>query len=164
MSTGSGWFGPQWAGPGNLIHKSRHTADTDEAGEKKASWQYSRVDSKHLDSRTALKDIYFSCSRTLRSVYLCYGELYVWQYLFCDTISTEKYSPILVLCKSHKACSYWRVVYGAPEIESDRKLAKLSIKLWQESPPHAKRRQTEDRQVPARLRDYFCQYTCKSAT
>lgn len=62
-------------------------------------------------------------------------------------ITTEKYSPILVLCKSHKASSYWRVVYGAPKIEANRKLAKLSIKLWQETPPHAKHRPAEDKQV-----------------
>lgn len=64
-----------------------------------------------------------------------------------DMITTEKYSPIFVSCKSHKASSYWRIVNGAPKIESNRKLAKLSIKLWQETPPHAKHRPTEDKQV-----------------
>lgn len=57
------------------------------------------------------------------------------------------FSPILILYKSHKASSYWRVVYEAPKIETNRKLAKLSIKLWQETPPHANQRPTEDTRV-----------------
>lgn len=85
---------------------------------------------------------------------------------FCANICLyviDKYSPILVLYKSHKASSYWRVVYGAPKIEKNRKLAKLSIKLWQETLPHAKHRPTEDTQVTYHgLGTILSQYACHS--
>lgn len=60
-------------------------------------------------------------------------------------ITADERSPILVLHKSHKASSHWHVVHGAPKIEENRKPAKLSIKLWQESP--GKHGLTEDTPV-----------------
>lgn len=84
----------------------------------------------------------WSCA--LRTVYLRSSVLFCAN-ICLDTITT-KYSPILVLYKSHKASSYWHVVCGAPKIESNRTLAKLSIKLWQDT-PHAKHMPTEDTQV-----------------
>lgn len=63
-------------------------------------------------------------------------------------IAADECSPILVLHKSHKACSHWHVVHGAPKIEENRKPAKLSIKLWQES--GGKHGPTEDTPVTYR--------------
>lgn len=64
-------------------------------------------------------------------------------------ISADKYSPILLFFhKSHRASSHWCVVSEAPKIEGNRKVAKLLIKLWQETHPDVKPGLTEDAQVP----------------
>lgn len=107
----------------------------------------------HLDLSTNLRGIYLAGHMHVCTCALVHvrhvASIFATVCFFCaniclNMITTEKYSPILVLCKSHKASSYWRVVYGAPKIESNRKLAKLSIKLWKETPPQAKHRPTED--------------------
>lgn len=82
-------------------------------------------------------------------------------------ISADKYSPILLLLsffflyKSHRASSHWRVDSGAPKIEGNRKVAKLLIKVWQETRPDVKPGLTEDAQVPYHgLGTSLPQYEC----
>lgn len=86
-------------------------------------------------------------------------------FFYLDMITTGKHSPILVSCKSHKASRYWHAVYRALKIDSNRKLAKLSIKLRQRNPSLSEaHRPTKDTQSDlSGLRDYFSLYACQSA-